>query len=353
MLRAPETAPGAPLRAQVTALPTKSLTKQARPVLCLVTPYLADANNGNWRTAARWSRMLAPHYRVIVQAPSARPCDDAVAMVALHARRSHPAIAAWRARHPERALVVTLTGTDLYKDLAAGDREAMASIVMADRLVVLQGDAVAQLPAHVRAKARVVYQSARPLVPWPGKRCDRLHCVFVAHLREEKDPATLFAAWRLFADPTATLTVIGAALDPALGRATRDLVRTDPRVQWLGPREHAWTRQAIKRAHLLVVPSRLEGGANVIVEAVMADTPVVASRVSGNVGMLGRDYDGYFAAGDAAGLAAVLSRVHEDRARLAALGRQCRGRRVLFHPDAEAAALARALAEAARTRIPA
>ena len=34
--------------------------RSMRPALLLVTPFLASANNGNWRTAARWARMLVP-----------------------------------------------------------------------------------------------------------------------------------------------------------------------------------------------------------------------------------------------------------------------------------------------------
>jgi glycosyltransferase involved in cell wall biosynthesis len=186
----------------------------------------------------------------------------------------------------------------------------------------------------------VVFQSARALKPWPRKGDDRLHCVLVAHLREEKDPATAFAAWRaLPPDAPATLTVIGAALDPALGQAANELAAVDPRVQWLGPRAHAWTRQAIKRAHLLLVPSRMEGGANVVVEAVTAGTAVLGSRMSGNVGMLGRDYQGWFDVGDAAGLAALVVRCAGERAFLRRLEQQCALRAPLFSPQAEAAAL--------------
>ena len=166
-------------------------------------------------------------------------------------------------------------------------------------LLVLQDDAPRALPAELRAKTRVVFQSARTLVPWPHKSSHRLHCVLVAHLREEKDPATAFAAWRLLPrDIEATLTIIGAALDPALGRAAPRPGGSRPAraVGW-GPRDHAWTRQAIKRAHLLVIPSRMEGGANVVVEAVTSGTAILGTRMSGNVGMLGDDYAGYFAVG--------------------------------------------------------
>ena len=327
------------------------MSRSTIPTLLLVTPFLADANNGNWRTAARWARLLAPSYRVILQAADAPLTggrrDAAVALIALHARRSGAAIAAWHATRPERALVVALTGTDLYRDLPGGDPETLASLTAADRLIVLQEDAPAQLPPALRAQADVVFQSARALRPWPRKARHRLHCLMVGHLREEKDPETLFAAWRRLPSglPT-TLTIIGAALDPTLGAAAGALAAADPRVQWLGPRPHAWTRQAIRRAHLLVVPSRMEGGANVVVEAVTAGTPVAASRMSGNVGMLGGGYAGYFGVGDPVGLAALLERACTDAAYRALLQAQCAQRAPRFAPDAERESLEAAVANA-------
>src|SRR5690606_15386030 len=104
------------------------MPRSRAPTLSIVTPFLADANNGNWRTAARWARLLAPSFRPIVQAASGPVAADAVALIALHARRSHDAIAAWRAAHPDRPVVVALTGTDLYRDVPAGDTAAWASL---------------------------------------------------------------------------------------------------------------------------------------------------------------------------------------------------------------------------------
>ena len=321
--------------------------------LVIVTPYAAAANNGNWRTAARWARLLAPRFRTIVQAGVATPIDPAAdALVALHARRSRAAIAAWHAEHPDRPLVVALTGTDLYRDVATGDADALASMADADRLIVLQDDACAFVPAAFRSKVDVVYQSARTLKPRTDRPGDRLDCVFVAHLREEKDPRTVFAAWRrLPAAAPITLTVVGAALDAALGDEARALAAADPRVRWRGCRPHPWTRQAIKRAHVLICASRMEGGANVVVEAITAGTPVVASRMSGNVGMLGPDYGGYFPVGDATALAQLLLRIERDRALSKRLAAQCAGRAQLFTPDAERAALGNSLARAMAANV--
>ncbi len=167
-----------------------------------------------------------------------------------------------------------------------------------------------------------------------------MHCVLVAHLREEKDPRTALKAWgHLPPDPKVTLMVIGDALDPALERATRETVVADPRVRWIGKQPHGATRQAIKRAHLLLIPSRMEGGANVVVEAVTAGTPVLASRISGNLGMLGADYAGYFDVGDARALAQLLARAARDPKFLRELSTQCRRRAKMFTPAAEARSL--------------
>lgn len=328
------------------------MSRPITPTLVIVTPYAAAANNGNWRTAARWARLLAPRYRTIVQAGAAAPVDRAAdALVALHARRSRPAIAAWRAAHPERPLAVALTGTDLYRDVAAGDADALASLADADRLIVLQEDARAFVPAPFRAKVDVVYQSARALKPRLDKPAKSFDCIFVAHLREEKDPRTVFDAWRrLPVESPTRLTIVGAALDPALGDEARALAAADPRVRWLGAKPHAWTRQAIKRAHVLICASRMEGGANVVVEAITAGTPVVASRMSGNLGMLGADYGGYFPVGDAAALAELLLRIERDAALSNGLAEQCARRAPLFTPEAERAALLDVLARAMATR---
>ena len=275
--------------------------------ILIVSPYLAEANNGNWRTADRWRRMLSEEFHAIVQAGWTResaPCD---LLVALHARRSHASIAAFRNTHPHKPIIVVLTGTDLYRDLP-DDASAMDSLRMADALVVLQEDAVRFLPKPYRTKAHVIYQSSRLLAP-AIRPTTFLKCVAVGHLRDEKSPQTVFEAFGLLApEVPIRFDHIGAPLDATLARQARALAKRDPRYRYLGALPHAQTRQAIRRAHLLVHASRMEGGANVIVEAITSGTPVLASRMSGNIGMLGTGYSGYFQPGDAADLAKKLER---------------------------------------------
>jgi putative glycosyltransferase (TIGR04348 family) len=319
-----------------------------RPSVLIVTPYGEQANNGNWRTAARWARFLRDRYRVIVQArPAPQHLADADCLIALHARRSHDAIRAWRNSYPARPALVVLTGTDLYGDLPK-DAAARDSLEIADGLIVLQEEGVHALPREHQRKACVVYQSA-PVLQLAGKPHSRLNCVLVGHLREEKDPLTAMRAWKdVPAEVPVYLTMVGEGLDPALAAAATAFAGHEPRFRWLGARPHGWTRQAIKRAHLLIVCSRMEGGANVVVEAVTSGTPVLASRVSGNVGMLGHDYQGYFPVGDPARLGQLVLRCLLDQRFYRGLAAQCRARRRLFTPARERAAVCRLVREALR-----
>jgi glycosyltransferase involved in cell wall biosynthesis len=178
-----------------------------------------------------------------------------------------------------------------------------------------------------------------------------LRALMVGHLREEKDPRTYFeAARRLVRRADIRLDHVGAALDPALGAEAEALAAAQPRYRWLGALPHASTRRRIQAAHVLVHPSRMEGGAHVVIEALRSGTPVLASRIDGNAGILGASYGGFFEPGDAAGLAALLERARDDPAMLPALQRQVESRDALFTPEAERATLLRLVAETIEAR---
>jgi len=314
----------------------------------IVSPALEDANNGNWRTARRWRELLAPHYsaRIVTQWPDEEAGGDLL-MLALHARRSAQAIEAWARAFPHRGLAVVLTGTDLYQDILY-DENARRSLALAQRLVVLQECGPQALPPDSRAKARVIFQSAPACTP-ADKPSDRLRAVMVGHLREVKTPRTLFEAARLLRDRRDIhIDHIGNDEgDAALGEQARATARDCPGYRWLGGQSHDETLQAIRHAHVLVHTSALEGGAHVILEAVRCGTPVLASRVPGNVGMLGADYAGYFPHGDAGALAELLVACAQDPAGglLARLAAQCAQRSPLFEPEAERTALLSLLRE--------
>ncbi|MES2362181.1 MAG: selenoneine biosynthesis selenosugar synthase SenB [Pseudomonadota bacterium] len=307
--------------------------------LILVSPAMAEANNGNWHTAHRWAQFLSGHCDIALrqnwQAANGQPsgAGTPLAMIALHARRSADSIRAWANACPGKPLILVLTGTDLYRDIHS-DAAAQRSLALATHLVVLQQDGLAALPAAWRGKTQVIYQSAPALQP-ARKSSRSFRAVMVGHLRDVKDPLTFMrAAMHDFA-PGIYFDQIGQALEPLFLEAAQATARHTARYRWLGGLSRAATRQRIKRAHVLVNCSQMEGGAQVILEAVQSGTPVLASRVSGNLGMLGADYAGYFALGDDTELAGLLRRCATEPDFLALLQRQCRQRAHLFDPQEE------------------
>jgi putative glycosyltransferase (TIGR04348 family) len=310
--------------------------------LFIVTPAGAGLRNGNRHTALRWATLLrASGHRVRVAVQwQGEPCD---ALIALHAKRSHDSVARYREKHGAAPLIVTLTGTDLYRDLP-DSAEARASLERADRVIVLQDAALAELAPELRRKTRVVYQSADPRRT-QRPPAGRFRLAVVAHLRGEKDPLRAAAALGRLPDQRLELVQIGEALDERFAMEARQWVEREPRYRWLGGMTHARALRWMAESHALVVSSVMEGGANVIAEAARIGTPVLASRVSGNIGMLGQDYPGYYPLADDAALAALMSRAMSDRKFYRQLKTAVRERRGLFAPAAERAALVRVVRE--------
>lgn len=308
------------------------MRKSHVPHVLIITPALASANNGNWQTAWRWSRLLRPAFRTTLA--SHWQGERADVMLALHARKSASAALAWAQTVGPQRLAVVLTGTDLYRDIQT-DTEAQHAIQVAGQLVVLQERGVQALPIALQPKAQVIFQSAPRRLTLP-KSQRHLRALMAGHLRDEKDPLTyLRAATRLVARPDVLLDHVGAALEPHWLQAVAHTAQCCPAYRWLGGLPHEKTRQRIQRAHVLVHPSKMEGGAHVVLEAVQSGTPVLASRIDGNVGMLGAHYDGYFEQGDDAALAELLRRCRDDATFLPLLRQQCEARAVLFEPARE------------------
>ncbi len=258
-------------------------------------------------------------------------------MVALHAWRSAAAIAAFAERYPDRPLIVALTGTDAYRFIHSHPETTLRSIALAHRLVGLHdliGETVP--PAH-RSKIRVIYQSARPIPRRePAKRSFRI-CV-AGHLREEKDPLRPAIAVRnVPADSRLRVEHYGKAHSAEWAQAAEAEMAANPRYHWYGEIAYHRIRQVYARSHVLVLPSRMEGGANVVSEAVVAALPVIASRIPGSVGLLGEDYPGFYPVEDADALRDLLLEAETDTAFYDRLSAACEARRSLFTPERERA----------------
>jgi putative glycosyltransferase (TIGR04348 family) len=307
--------------------------------IVIITPALADANNGNWHTARRWAQALHGRFEVVLEKHWSGASADA--MIALHARRSASSIAAFAGTGRPCALV--LTGTDLYRDIQ-DNAEAQASLNTARHLVVLQDEGLTTLPKSVQHKTRVIYQSAPLKNPLPYRK-KTFDWIMVGHIRAEKDPLTALNAFEMVRNLphglTHRLMVIGKVTEDPLGEAVRRHAAHDRRIHLLGMLGQTETRAHIARSRALLLPSLMEGGANVLIEAVRSEVPVLASRISGSLGMLGADYRGYFEVGNCSALAGLMMQFSENPDFAGLLREQCAARSLRFDPQIEAAQVRR------------
>jgi len=301
----------------------------------LITPAKKLSRAGNRTTAVRWARILqALGHRVRVSTEyDEEPAD---LMVALHAWRSFESIRRFRERYPERPLIVALTGTDIYRFLASHPEPTLRSMEMADRLVCLHDLVYRDIPARFGDKLEVIYQSALPL-PRPRSPSKRHFdiCV-VGHLREEKDPLrTALAARDLPASSRIRVIHLGKAHDADWAERARAEMARNPRYIWRGDVPGWVVRKEFVKTRLMVLSSIMEGGANVISEAIVAGVPVIASDIPGSIGLLGQDYPGYYPVRDTAALTALLARTETEPAFLHRLAQACADRAPMFTPEQE------------------
>jgi len=319
--------------------------------IAIVSPASSGPRSGNRHTAARWATFLRDPGHKVAVATGWDSGDDDV-LIALHARKSYESIEKFHAARPGAPLIVVLTGTDLYRDIRT-DPDARRALDLASNLVVLQERGLRELARRHRAKTRVIYQSADVRFPHaPPAR--RFRVAVIGHLRMEKDPfCAALALARLPERRDIEVVHLGAALTPDMRKSAEGWMRREPRYRWLGSKPHGETMHWLARSHVLVVSSVMEGGANVICEAARIGVPVLASRVPGNIGMLGGGYAGYFALSDGKALAKLLERAARDSKYYRALKHAVLARRRLFATSTGRSAVRRLVREttvAERTR---
>lgn len=318
--------------------------------ITIVTPAPAGSTHGNRITAVRWANILKQlgHRVSISQSFDRQPSD---LLIALHARRSYASVERFHSQWSGKPIVVALTGTDLYRDLKS-DRRAEKSLALAQRIVVLQPKALEQLDERFRAKARVIYQS----VP-RGIGADReperasitrrnFNVCVIGHLRAVKDPFRAALAARLLPGSSRIRVLhIGAAMTEAMAARAQAEAARNHRYRWLGALARSRARDILARSKLCVLSSRMEGGANVLSEAIVAGVPILASRIDGNTGILGDDYPGLFDVGDTRELARLLLRAETDTAFLSDLRRRVKKLAPRFDPQRERRAWAHLIRE--------
>jgi putative glycosyltransferase (TIGR04348 family) len=326
----------------------------------IVTPAPPGSSYGNRITARRWARILRKlgHRVSISQAYDGEPYD---LLIALHARRSYVSIKRFHQQNAEAPIVVALTGTDLYRDIR-GNQQARKSLEVATRIVALQPKALEELRQDLKDKTRVIYQSfenvsrktrssktttsnsKRGLIEPLNERWFDV-CV-VGHLRAVKDPFRAALAARVLPSSSRIrIFQIGGAMTLAMAARAEAEVRRNTRYQWLGEQPQSRVYRVLATSDLCVLSSRIEGGANVLSEAIVTLIPILASRIDGNVGILGPDYAGFFPVGDTNQLARLMTRAETGPAFLSELRGRIKDLAPNFNPKREQQAWADLISE--------
>ena len=316
----------------------------------IVTPGALGKSSGNRTTAVRWGRILDDlGHKVSIDGEWNGQQVDL--LIAIHAWRSADAIERFKAAHPERPLIVTLAGTDVYEFQTRDPQRVHRSMALADRLVGLHDRVSADIPARFASKIAIVLQSVEPHAAPRSVARDRFDICVVAHLRDIKDPLRAAHACALLApDSRVRVQLVGRAEEASWIERIDAQRRGNARFCYRGELCASEVRAVLRDAHCMVISSLNEGGANVVSEAIVAGCPIMASRVSGNIGLLGEDYDGYFDAANTDQLAALMARAERQPEFLAALERQIQALRPRFLPSAESAAWRDLLASLKRRR---
>lgn len=304
--------------------------------ITIVTPAKQGDRSGNRATANRWAtvlRKLGHQARTVTEYDGA-PTD---AMLAIHAWRSAPSIVRYRNENPRAPLILCLAGTDIYAFQKSHPAETRQSMDMADSLVCLHDVVFQSIPKKYHAKLHVIRQSARPLKRQPPLSRN-FEVIVAGHLRHEKDPfRAAMAVKRLPGTSKLTIIHMGKAIDAAFAKEAAKEMADNNRYHWLGEIPRWRVRQRMARARAMVISSRSEGGANVVSEAIMAGLPIIASKIDGNVGLLGADYDGYYPVEDEVALAGLLARIEKEPAFLKHLATQIRVLKTQFTERTELA----------------
>ncbi len=300
------------------------------------SPYPRQKSQGNAVTALRMKNMLtAEGLRVAIHERGDFPLE-AQCLIALNARKSAEEIFAFCERQPASAVVALLTGTDVnHPEMEDSCSSTIRALHRSDAIVALHDGFAHRIPDVLLAKTQAIYPSVK--IPDTVKHLptDEREVVIAGNFRDEKNPNLLMRGVSELVGEAIQFHAYGAG-----GNYQEALENMGNKYDnfWLhGVQDHEVVLARMQSASVLLNTSTEEGGANAICEAVAIGLPVIASRIDGNVGMLGQDYAGFFTSDDVDDLAKLLRRVFTEKGLYKLLKQQVSERAELFSYQREAA----------------
>lgn len=313
----------------------------------ICTPVQGELPTGNIATAEQWAEILTSlgHRVRLCESGSyqARPDDDTDVLIALNGDRSNDAIQLFRKNNSSATVIAAMTGTDIYPE---PNQRVLSSLEQAEFIVVLQTKAVDRIPAPLRKKTRVIFQSATPVAPAKKQEAEHFTVCVAGHLRDVKDPMrTALASHGLPEDSRILIRHAGGIIEEKYRAIAEKESAENPRYEWIGPITEDDAAQLIASSDLMVISSLSEGGARVVGESVVNGTPILSTAVDGVKGLLGDDYAGYFPVGDTGALTELLIRAETDNVFLRSLQTHLAQIASRFSPDTEKSAWEKLLNE--------
>ena len=303
--------------------------------ITIITPAEKHAKVGNRISAQRWRKLFqSDKHKVCIKTQYDNSATDL--MIALHAWRSAKSICKYKKKYPNGPLIVVIGGTDANTFLNTDPDTTIQSLKAADAIVCLHKLIGELLPFYLRQKLYFIPQSALP-APTPKKMSSRnFNICVIASLRKEKDPLRTALATKLLPESSKIkVTHFGKSISSELQKLAKDETHYNPRYFWRGEVPQWRVRREYQKSRLMVVSSLQEGGANVVSEAIASEIPILASKISGNVGLLGEKYPGYFPVRDENALSHLMSLAETQKVYLESLLHHLKGLKGLFLPRNE------------------
>lgn len=300
--------------------------------VCVASPYPLSDLKGNSVTTARIVRVL-DEGGIEARGSHGYDGEPTDILITLHAIKGAPALFDFKKRKPKGKVVILLTGTDIYQGLPKGSKMGEDALREADRIVVRQEAAILRLPEQVRAKTVVIRPSLDPIAVKPSPSQSRFIISVVGHLRPVKRPFLTIETLAQHPEwSDVEVWQIGQALDEEMRKTAEFWAEEDGRYRWFGGVPRMESLALCCKSSLTINSSILEGGANAVLEAMTMGVPVLASRIEGNVGLLGNDYPGYFEEGR---MAKALQAIMDQRVDLDEWNRLLADRLRLFSRERE------------------
>ena len=314
----------------------------------IVSPVPKGSTRGNGVTARRWRSILEQLGHDVSISNSfdnaVRPATECV--IGIHATRSSSILKQLKEESPHVRLVVCLSGTDLNRDLAGDEtsdeyQRAKRALEIADKVILLEPEGIKnlrdqRLKETVQSKSHVIFQSALSVNNSPEPRSDRFEVSVIGHLRTVKDPfRAAAAAEQLPLESKIQILHFGQALSDEMCERALELDRSSSRYSWVGNRSHEETMNQLARSRATILSSIAEGAPSIISEAVVNGVPVIATRISATIGLLGNSYPGFFEVGDTDALSEILWRLESEPEFGDGLRGHIEKLKHRFHPDNE------------------